>query len=162
MESATLPGAAIDLRRLRRAETDAAARIHRLGIMTIPGFDGRLHTAEDDRAYYRDCVFAECEILGAFDGDTLLGYLAWSPGWIDHLYVDPAHHGHGIGGQLLERVQSRVDDIQLWTFQVNRGARRFYERHDFLAEEFTDGRDNDEQTPDVRYRWRRPDRPEPS
>jgi hypothetical protein len=31
-------------------------------------------------------------------------------------------------------------------------ARRFYERHGFVAEATTDG-DNEEGAPDVRYRW---------
>ena len=56
---------------------------------------------------------------------------------------------------LLDRVKAAQDEIQLWTFQANAGARRFYERHAFLAEELTDGAGNDEGEPDVRYRWRR-------
>jgi GNAT superfamily N-acetyltransferase len=143
------------VRPLRREETDAAARIHRAGMRTIPRFDKPGHTPDEDRAYYRERVFAECEILGAFAGDVLLGHVAWEPGWIDHFYVDPPHHGRGIGGRLLHEVQARLDDIQLWTFQANRRARRFYEHHGFVAVEFTDGRGNEEQEPDARYRWRR-------
>jgi len=37
----------------------------------------------------------------------------------------------------------------------DRGARRFYERHGFRAIHLTDGRDNEEKMPDVRYRWQR-------
>jgi membrane-anchored protein YejM (alkaline phosphatase superfamily) len=44
--------------------------------------------------------------------------------------------------------------LQLWTFQVNGTARRFYERHGFLAVESTDGSGNEEGDPDVRYVWR--------
>ena len=44
-------------------------------------------------------------------------------------------------------------DRQLWTFQSNHGARRFYERHGFVAVQHTDG-DNEEGAPDVRYEWR--------
>ena len=42
---------------------------------------------------------------------------------------------------------------QLWTFQDNARARRFYEARGFVAEEFTDGAGNEEKTPDVRYVW---------
>lgn len=38
--------------------------------------------------------------------------------------------------------------------QVNESARRFYERHDFVAAEYTDGHGNEEREPDVRYVWR--------
>jgi hypothetical protein len=42
----------------------------------------------------------------------------------------------------------------LWTFQTNTGARRFYERHGFVAVDETDGSANEERAPDVRYAWR--------
>ena len=41
--------------------------------------------------------------------------------------------------------------IRLYTFQANVGARRFYERHGFVAIEFTDGHANEERCPDVLY-----------
>ena len=43
--------------------------------------------------------------------------------------------------------------MQLWTFQQNARARRFYEERGFRAVEFTDGEGNEEKTPDVRYEW---------
>ena len=51
-------------------------------------------------------------------------------------------------------LSSSGDQVQLWTFQSNAGARRFYERHGFVAVQTTDG-DNEEQAPDIRYLWRR-------
>ena len=42
--------------------------------------------------------------------------------------------------------------MQLWAFQSNTGALRFYERHGFVAVEETDG-DNEEGAPDLRMRW---------
>jgi len=41
--------------------------------------------------------------------------------------------------------------MELWAFQSNHRGRRFYERHGFVAVEFTDGAANEEQWPDVRY-----------
>ena len=146
---------ALTVRPLRQDETDAAARIHRLCLENFPFLGELIHTPDEDRAFYRESVFHDCTLLGAFDSDTLAGHVAFKPGWIDHLYVDPDCQGQGIGTMLLDRVKAAQDDIQLWTFQANAGARRFYERHDFLAEELTDGAGNDEGEPDVRYRWRR-------
>jgi len=145
----------LTIRALVAGETDAAAAIHRRGMATIACFDLDRHTPEEDRAYYRDDVFPDCEILGAFVNRVLLGHVAWRPGWIEHFYVDPSRQSAGIGTRLLAGVQAQQDDIQLWTFQANSGARRFYERHGFVAEQFTDGADNEEHEPDVRYRWRR-------
>jgi hypothetical protein len=39
----------------------------------------------------------------------------------------------------------------VWTFASNLGAQRYYERHGFVAVERTDGRDNEERAPDIRY-----------
>ena len=95
-------------------------------------------------------------ILGAFEDRRLVGHVAYKPGWIEHFYVDPERHSRGIGTLLLARVKEVLPEIQLWTFQANAGARRFYERHGFEPVELTDGAGNEEGEPDVRYRWRRP------
>lgn len=44
------------------------------------------------------------------------------------------------------------EGLDRWTFAANAGARRFYERHGFVAIAVTDG-DNEEGAPDVRYHW---------
>ena len=73
--------------------------------------------------------------------------------WIEQLYLDPSWMGRGLGERFMEVALRRCPNgLQLWAFQSNEGARRFYERHGFVAEELTDGRANEERTPDVRYR----------
>ena len=49
----------------------------------------------------------------------------------------------------------RPEHLDLWTFQTNIGARRFYERHGFVSVDTTDG-ENEERAPDVHYRWSNP------
>jgi putative acetyltransferase len=145
----------VTFRPLREEETVQAARIHREAMGGFDWFDNALHTPAEDRAFYRGIVFAENVIDGAFGGEQLLGFLAWNKGWIEHLYVDPEFHSQGIGGALVERAKAGDDELRLWTFQANEGARCFYERHGFVAEEFTDGSGNEEKLPDVRYHWKR-------
>lgn len=75
--------------------------------------------------------------------------------WLDQLYVDPDHTGSGVGSKLLEAAKSaRNGGLQLWTFESNSRAQRFYERHGFVAIERTDGSGNEERAPDIRYVWR--------
>jgi GNAT superfamily N-acetyltransferase len=70
--------------------------------------------------------------------------------------VDPRVLGKGIGSVLLAHaIGTLARPIRLYTFQQNVGARRFYERHGFLAIEFTEGEDNEEKCPDVLYELRR-------
>ena len=144
-----------EYRRLRLDETDAAARLHRVAGATIPGYDTTLHTPDEDRAFYRDRVFPAGPIWGAFEGDGLVGHMALTQGWIEHLYVDPVRHGEGIGRRLIAIAQAEQEELQLWTFQANLRARRFYAANGFIEEELTDGSRNEERQPDVRLRWRR-------
>ena len=72
--------------------------------------------------------------------------------WINQMAVDPALVGQGIGGLLLALAKRTLaPPIRLYTFQANAGARSFYERHGFVAVEFTDGQTNEERCPDVLY-----------
>jgi putative acetyltransferase len=145
----------ITIRPLGLADIDAAAAIFRRAMLTVPCFDEALHSAEEDRWHWREQLFPNCDIIGAFRDQLLVGQLALSPGWINQLHVDPDWHGQGIGTALLDAAKARFSDLQLWTFQANAGARRFYERHGFIAVEYTDGAGNEEKLPDMRYRWLR-------
>ena len=113
-----------------------------------------VHTDDQVRSWIRDHVVPELETWVAVDGGRVVGFVAMSPGWIDQLYVAPERLGEGIGGLLLELAMRRADGpLELWTFQVNAMARRFYERNGFVAVELTDGSGNEAHEPDVRYRW---------
>lgn len=145
----------IDYRLLRLEEFDAAADLHRRAGALIPGYDTSLHTPDEFRVLYRDRVLVDGPVWGAFEGCDLLGFVALLPGWIDHLYVEPARQGEGIGSALVRLAQREQEGLQLYTFQANIRARVLYERHGFVVEELTDGHRNEEKMPDVRYRWRR-------
>lgn len=135
---------------------DAVAAVHRVSFDDrLPWLAG-LHTPEEDRAYFRSVVFEECEVWGTFDGPALTSFIAFREGWVDQLYVRPAHQGRGLGSALLEIARERHPELNLWTFQRNAIARRFYERQGFVAVELTDGARNEEREPDIRYTWRRP------
>ena len=70
----------------------------------------------------------------------------------DELYIHPEWTGRGIGMRSVDFAKGFHSSLDLWTFQTNTGARKFYERHGFVAIAMTDG-ENEEGTPDVRYRW---------
>jgi putative acetyltransferase len=140
------------LRRLSRDEMDPVAVVHRTAFdERLPWLAG-MHTPDQDRAYFRDRVFDECEVWGAID-DALIGFIAFREGWVDQLYVLPHRQGQGVGGSLLGVAMAAFADLQLWTFQRNAGARRFYEKQGFVAVQETDGSRNMEREPDVLYRW---------
>ncbi len=112
----------------------------------------RVHTPEDVRAFYRDFVFVQREVWVA--GDPIAGFIGLDTenGVVTTLYA--ADPGHGVGKALLDHAKQGRDRLELWTFQANDGARRFYRREGFQEVEMTDG-DNEENLPDVLLRWER-------
>ncbi|MCS3730187.1 GNAT family N-acetyltransferase [Bradyrhizobium betae] len=143
------------IRELALTDTGAAARLHRIAFdHAMPRLVG-LYTPGEDRWFYREHVFATCRVWGRFDGDELSGLIAFHDGWIEQLYVLPAAHGRGVGTELLDIAKGAYGRLELWTFQRNARARRFYEARGFTLVEKTDGTRNEEREPDVRYLWTR-------
>ncbi len=114
----------------------------------------RAHTDQQVRAWFRDVVPAGGTWVAAVD-DVVVGMMVLDGPELEQLYVDPPWWGRGIGGRLMELAKKHhPTGLSLRTFQVNDRARRFYERHGFVATESTDGHRNEEHEPDVRYIWR--------
>ncbi|MGY4337908.1 GNAT superfamily N-acetyltransferase [Bradyrhizobium sp. LM2.9] len=115
------------LRQLALTDMGATARVHRAALdHAMPWLVG-LHTPDQDRWFYRERVFATCRVCGHFDGDVLSGIIAFRDGWIEQLYVLPALQGRGVGTELLDVAKHACERLELWTFQRNALARRFYE-----------------------------------
>lgn len=144
----------VELRPLSIEHAGLTAPIHRASGGLIPGYDTSLHTPAEDLEFHRSIVLVENEAWGAFEGDDLVGFIAFQPGWIDHLYVLPECLRSGIGSQLLTFAQQQQSELRLYTFQANARARAFYERFGFVIEELTDGQRNEEKMPDITYLWR--------
>ncbi len=74
---------------------------------------------------------------------------------IKELYIEPSATGHGLGGKFMTLAkQQQPEGLQAYTFQVNKGARHFYEKHGFVAIDFNAGERNEEKQPDVLYEWK--------
>ncbi|QOZ09315.1 GNAT family N-acetyltransferase [Bradyrhizobium sp. CCBAU 51765] len=143
------------LRRLALADMDVAACVHRTAFdQAMPWLAG-LHTPDEDRWFYRERVFPTCSVWGRFDGDELCGIIAFRDRWVEQLYVLPVAQGRGVGTDLLDIAKGACDRLELWAFQRNAPARRFYEARGFKLVEETDGARNEELEPDARYLWTR-------
>jgi GNAT superfamily N-acetyltransferase len=146
----------LPLRRATAEDADAVADLYLASFRAALPTVRRVHDDADVRRYVRDVLVAQHETWVAEDDGRIVAMMVLTPGWIEQLYVAPDRLGEGIGRRLLDLAKQRAArELQLWTFQVNEHARRFYERNGFVAVEFTDGANNEEREPDVRYLWRR-------
>jgi GNAT superfamily N-acetyltransferase len=142
------------LRRASATDAEVVASIHLAAFRATYAFP-LAHPDDEVRAWVADHLLPETETWVAELHGEVVAFCSLRDGWVEHLYVRPGHTGRAIGSRLIELAKQRAPaGLQLWTFQVNAGARRFYERHGFRAVEMTDGAGNEERQPDVRYAWK--------
>jgi ribosomal protein S18 acetylase RimI-like enzyme len=110
-----------------------------------------LYTPDEDFGFVRDVMMREQDVIVAISGGGIVGFIATQGDWIGQLYVRPDRFGQGIGAALLDAGASDMPIVQLYCFQANFGARRFYERHGFIADTLSDGTRNEEGLPDILY-----------
>ena len=136
------------------SDLESIARIHREARLAAMPWLPDIHTPEEDLWFFQNIVFKQETLLVARESGRVLGFVAYKNDWLNHLYVAPAHWCKGVGAALLGAVRAESPALQLWTFQKNLAARRFYEAHGFVECERTDGQDNEEKKPDMRMVWR--------
>ena len=144
--------------RLRHAVEDDADAIAQLFFASyrLLTFLPMLHSIEEYCRFVTGVLLKECFVTVVEDDTGIISFLARQGEEVRQLYTRPDRIGLGAGTQLIEAAKSSgVAALELWCFQANARARRFYEARGFHAIRFTDGADNEERTPDVRYRWER-------
>jgi GNAT superfamily N-acetyltransferase len=149
-------GVRITARRGRGKDAREAAELYlrarKAAVGVIPN---AVHGDDEVRRWFASHVVTETEPwLAEDDAAVVVGLMVLDGDWVDQLYVEPDLTGRGVGARLLDVAKRRrPDGLQLWTFASNAGAQRFYERHGFVARERTDGSENEERAPAIRYSW---------
>jgi len=140
---------------IRRATRDDAEAISRVFVC-----------ARDEMTYLPRIVDEHRPLLGGWFLDhnemwveeeegVVVGFIGINGEELTHINVDPAAQNRGVGAALLDQAKRlRPERLELWVFQENEGARRFYERHGFRLVKLTDGAGNLEKQPDALYEWR--------
>ncbi|MFF7283269.1 GNAT family N-acetyltransferase [Streptomyces griseorubiginosus] len=143
------------IRRATAADASATADVYLRSFAAALPTVVRPRSDDEVRAYIRDVVVPARETWVADAEGRVVGLMVLAEGLLSQLYLDPDWRGRGIGDRFVALAKERSPQgLSLWTFQVNKPAHRFYERHGFVEAERTDGSANEEREPDVRYVWR--------
>lgn len=112
-----------------------------------------LHTGAEDIALAGRLIDRGWVTVAEWNG-KVAGFVACNKSELDALYVAAAARGQGVGSALLSYMQKIEPKLELWTFQANTQAQKFYLKHGFKEVTRTDGKDNDERLPDIKYGWK--------
>jgi putative acetyltransferase len=147
----------MELRPARVDEKEALARLFRRaqhGMTYLPAMP------EEHLPLVAGHIAKHDEVWVTEEAGRILGFLAIDrsegdgPELLAKLYVEPDAQNRGVGAALLDQAKSlHPEGLELWVFQKNEGARRFYERHGFRLVKLTDGAENWEREPDALYTW---------
>jgi putative acetyltransferase len=68
----------------------------------------------------------------AWDAGRIVGGIGLENAFVGGLFVEPTHHGRGIGRRLLAHATALEGPLTLHVYIANTGARAFYDRCGFL------------------------------
>ena len=140
------------IRRAAKADAASVADVFiaaRAAMTYLPS----LHSDAETRAFIGRLVEEEETWIAERNGEVV-GLAIIDGGFLEHLYVHPSRFGTGTGTRLFQQVATEhPKGFQLWVFQQNVAARRFYERLGCALVRLTDGANNEERLPDALYVW---------
>ena len=149
----------VDLRAAGAADAEAVATMLIRTRAEFMPYAPAAHSEAEIRDWVRRELIPSGGVVVAVHEHAPIGVMATSHtdgcSWVRQMAVAPEQVGRGVGGKLLAHaLEALAPPVRLYTFQANTGARRFYERHGFVAIELTDGQGNEERCPDVLYEHR--------
>lgn len=145
----------VELRLAGPDDADAIADVYSASFTATYDFP-LAHSDEQIRRWVAEILIPNEEVwVAAIAAGAVVAFMVLGSDMLDQLYVEPEWTGRGIGSRLVALAKvRRSGGLDLYTFQVNTGARRFYERHGFVEVARGDGSGNEEGQPDIRYAWR--------
>tara|TARA_R110002074_G_scaffold4288_4_gene21360 strand:+ start:15 stop:446 length:432 start_codon:yes stop_codon:yes gene_type:complete len=84
-----------------------------------------------EEANVRDIYPQFAQIQAIEPNGVMQGFIAMLGDEIGGLFVDPAHHGQGLGRAMVDHVVAQKGPLQVQVFEQNAIGRRFYERYGF-------------------------------
>jgi len=141
------------MKAIEMSDAESVARISRDARRdAIPNLPD-LYTRAQDLKFFQSQIATKSGYVWVNEHGSVVAFVMWMDGFIDHLYVDPDQQRAGIGTLLLNEAMAAmaVSDVKLWTFQSNVRAVSFYIKNGFSILDETDGHRNDERLPDYLF-----------
>lgn len=114
-----------------------------------------IHDFADHLNFLKTVLVKQNKVFLAIDEDVekSVGILAFDGENLNQLYIHTDYQGKGIGTRLLNLAKSLSNgNLRLYTFEVNKQAQKFYEKHGFKI--IGRGFENEENLPDILYEWK--------
>jgi ribosomal protein S18 acetylase RimI-like enzyme len=112
-----------------------------------------IHSFDDHVDFLNQILAKQFQIELALMDDRVVGMIAYNEREISQLYIHIDYQGIRIGQTLLERAKEQsTGRLTLYTFEVNKKAQHFYEKHGFKM--IGRGYENEEGLPDILYEWK--------
>ena len=94
--------------------------------------------------------------------NKIVGFMAKEASTIKDLFIHVEYQRRGLGSRFIQKAKEEEEFLTLSTFQLNKGAQKFYEFHDFVIAEFgfagfegNSWANDQEQLADITYEWKR-------
>ena len=94
--------------------------------------------------------------------NKIVGFMAKEASTIKDLFIHVEYQRRGLGSRFIQKAKEEEEFLTLSTFQLNKGAQKFYEFHNFvIAErgfagfEGNSWANDQEQLADITYEWKR-------
>ena len=94
--------------------------------------------------------------------NKIVGFMAKEASTIKDLFIHVEYQRRGLGSSFIQKAKEEEEFLTLSTFQLNKGAQKFYEFHDFvIAERGFAGLEgnswasNNQELADITYEWKR-------
>ena len=94
--------------------------------------------------------------------NKIVGFMAKEASTIKDLFIHVEYQRRGLGSSFIQKAKEEEEFLTLSTFQLNKGAQKFYEFHNFvIAErgfagfEGNSWANDQEQLADINYEWKR-------
>jgi ribosomal protein S18 acetylase RimI-like enzyme len=111
-----------------------------------------IHSFNNHVDFLNQILAKQYQVDLALMDDEVVGMMAYNEREISQLYIHIDYQGMGIGQTLLDIAKKQsAGRLTLYTFEVNKNAQRFYEKHGFKI--IGRGYENEENLPDILYEW---------